>query len=155
MKLPEKKIFFTKEGLAKLQKDYRQLTTVARQKIAQEIKGIREDGEVDENVEYTSLLAEKDRIEVQAEELKDILKNAKLIVPRKDTSTVDSGSTVIVEVENESDEFTIVGSLEADPSKGLISNESPVGKALLGAKIHQLVTVSSSLKTTYKIIAIR
>ena len=68
---------------------------------------------------------------------------------------VELGSTVLVETNGGVDEFTIVGSLEADPNRGKISNESPVGKALLGAKVGDIVEIASTVKTVYKVKEIK
>lgn len=148
-------IYFTKEGLDKLKKEYDHLVNFARRGIAQRIQDVREDGEVDENIEYTAALEERGRIEGRITELEELLKKAKVIARSKEVGAVSLGSTVVVEVDGEKDELTIVGSIEADPTKGLISNESPVGQALLGAKVGEVVTVASAIKTSYKILKIK
>ncbi len=96
-------------------------------------------------------------IEIRMAEVENILKNAKLIrsFPKKGAKVVDLGTTVSVEVEGNTDEFKIVGTLEATPVLGRISNESPVGGALLSHKVGDEVVVSSPIKTIYKIKKIK
>lgn len=151
----EKPIYFTKKGLQKLKQEYENLVSSARKTVAQKIQEIREDGEIDENTEFSAALEEQGKIERRITELKEILTKAKVIEPPREKSAVTVGATVVVEVEGERDEFTIVGSVEADPAKGLISNESPVGRALLGTGVNETVVVSSAIKTTYKVLAIK
>jgi len=90
-------------------------------------------------------------------ELENILKNTELITapPKEKQNIVNLGATVFVKVDGQTDEFTIVGTLEADPALGRISNESPVGRALLGHKTGDEVLVSSPIKTIYKIRKIK
>lgn len=150
-----KKTFLTKQGLAKLKKEYEHLTSVARRRVAERIKRVREDGDVDENAEYVAALEEQGRVESRIRDLEEILRDGKVIEKTTKGGVVCLGSTIVVEVEGEKDEFTIVGSVEADPTKGLISNESPVGQALLGTKVGDVVTIASAIKTTYKILKIK
>lgn len=97
------------------------------------------------------------RINERIVEFDLILKNHELIKPpSKDKRDVISlGAIVVVEIDGQTDEFTIVGTVEANPSLGKISNESPVGRALLNRKIGDIVVVSSAIKTTYKIKTIK
>jgi len=100
-------------------------------------------------------MKEKSRIEDRIAELEEVFATYELIKePRRDV--VSLGSTVVVEVEGQKDEFTIVGSLEADPAAGKISDESPVGKALLGAKPGAVVEVTGSIvRSTFKVLEIK
>ena len=92
-------------------------------------------------------------LETRVAELGNILKNVELIKspPKGKSKVINLGATVVVKIEEEKDEFTIVGTLEANPSLGMVSNESPVGRALLGHKAGDEVVVSSPIKTIYKI----
>lgn len=149
-----KKIYITRKGLEKLKSEYQYLTGPARIQTARRIKDAREDGEVEENLEYKAALQERDLLENRVMELDLLLKCAVMVEKRRSTK-VEIGSTVFVETEGERFDLTLVGSEEIDPSHGLISYESLVGSALLGTKPGDTVTVSCSIKTTYKIIAIK
>jgi len=118
-------------------------------------KAREEETELFENVSYNEAMKEKSRIEDRIAELEEVFATYELIKePRRDV--VSLGSTVVVEVEGQKDEFTIVGSLEADPAAGKISDESPVGKALLGAKPGAVVEVTGSIvRSTFKVLEIK
>ena len=111
----------------------------------------------DLNPEYLSFQEDLSFLESRIVELEYILKNTLLIRPPagKRQNIIDLGAKVTVEVSNQIDEFTIVGSLEADPALGKISNESPVGQALLGHREGEEISVSSPIETIYKIRKIR
>jgi len=111
----------------------------------------------DLNPEYLAFQEDLSFLESRIIELENILKNVALIKipPKIKQNIVNLGATVMVEVDGQNDEFTLVGSLEANPAAGKISNESPVGKVLLGSKIGDKVVVSSPIKTTYRIKRIR
>jgi transcription elongation factor GreA len=131
-----KKIYLTKEGLAKLNKEFEELTTTGRRDVADLIKQAKEYGDLSENSEYADAKDRQAFIEGRIAELEHIIKNAVLIddVKHADCSQIGVGCTVEVELENGKLEYKIVGSYEADPEKGWISNESPLGQALLGKK---------------------
>jgi len=153
--LEKKKFYLTKKGLAKLKKEYNLLKKIRLAKTKEEIPVILESEDL--NPEYLSFREKIESIETRLAELEEILKNSEIIKPPppKKRNVVDLGATVITEVEGEKDEFTIVGTIEANPSLGFISNESPVGKALLGHKVGDVVVVSSPIKTVYKIKKIK
>jgi len=111
----------------------------------------------DLNPEYLAFQEDISFLESRITELDNIMKNAVLIkAPRKEKQNIiDLGATIFVDVGGQTDEFTLVGSLEANPSAGKISNESPVGKALMGHKAGEAVIVSSPVQTTYKIKKIK
>jgi len=153
--MDKKKVFLTKEGFEKLRKELEELVNVRRPEVIKKIAQARQATASEDNLELDTALQEQSFVEGRIEELEEILKNAQIIPQNKSKDKVSLGSTVVVEVDGELDEFTIVGSQEADPSRGLISNESPVGKALLGAKVGDEVTVSSAVKTTYKVVEIK
>ncbi|MCX6738060.1 MAG: GreA/GreB family elongation factor [Candidatus Parcubacteria bacterium] len=147
----EREIYLTKEGLAKLEKEYEELKVLKNQRTKNDTLTTASSLEIDS--EYSAFQEDLDLLESRIAELEIILKNYKLILsPGKGSpKEVLLGTTVIVEVEGQQDEFMIVGSLEANPMLGKISNESPVGRALLGRKIGEEVKVQSSVVTIYKI----
>lgn len=140
--MSEEKVYLTKEGLAKLQKEYQHLTTVRRKEIAERIQAARELGDLSENAEYQAARDEQGFVEGRIVELEEILKGAEVIEKGESDGIIRVGSSVTVEIEGEEDVFTIVGSAEAEPEYGKISNESPVGKALLRKKSGDKVEVS-------------
>lgn len=147
----EKKFYLTKEGLAKIEKEFNDLKILKLAKINGESPKILHSEDL--NQEYLSFQEDLSFMESRLTELEYILKNAELIkTPAKNQrNTVGLGATVLVDVEGQKDEFTLVGSLEANPVLGKISNESPVGSALLGHKKGDAVIISSPIKTKYKI----
>jgi transcription elongation factor GreA len=152
--MEKEKVFLTSEGLEKLKKEYNHLVDVKRKEVTDRISKAREYGDVNENSEYDTAREEQSFIEGRILELEEILRNSQLVKPREKADDVQVGSRVKVEVDGDQDEFVIVSSVEADPMQGKISNESPVGKALLGAKVGDVVTVSSTIKSTYRILEI-
>ena len=151
----DKKFYLTKEGLGKIQKEYQDLKNLKLAKTRGEIPKIWHSEDI--NPEYLSFWEDFSFLETRIAELENILKNAELIwpPPKEKQNIVNLGATVLIEVDGQKDEFTIVGSLEANPSVGKISNESPVGRALLGHRAGDEVLVSSPIKTTYKIRKIK
>ena len=153
-----KKNILTEEGLKALEEELQDLKVNRRKEVAQKIKEAREQGDLSENAEYDAAKEEQRDIELRIEEIDKILKNAELVVDDDiDSSVINIGCTVkIKDLEFKEDmEYKIVGSTEANSLKGKISNESPVGKALIGAKKGQTVEVeapSGILK--YKILEI-
>ena len=152
------KIYLTKEGRSKLQKELKELSSVKRASVAEQIKEARALGDILQNPVYDAAVEEHGYIEGRISEIEEILANSEIIKKDKKKSKdgVFVGSTVVVEVNGINDSFTIVGVAEADPVKKLISNESPVGKSLLGAKIGDEVKVVTPIfTTTYKIVEIK
>jgi transcription elongation factor GreA len=151
----EKKFYLTKEGLVKIEKEYENLKELKLAKTTGESPKILHSEDLDQ--EYLNFQEDISFLDSKLAELEYILKNKEMIKPpAKDVrEMIGLGSTVLVDVEGQKDEFTLVGSLEADPSLGKISNESPVGRALMGHKIGDAVVVSSPVKTTYKIKKIK
>lgn len=137
-----KKIYLTKEGLEEVKEELNELTVNKRKEVAQKIKEAREFGDLSENSEYEEAKNEQVFIEGRISEIKSILKNSVLISNRgRSHDKVSVGSTVKVEVEGELTEFIIVGSTEANPMEGKISNESPIGQALLNRKVGEAVEI--------------
>ncbi len=153
-----KKHILTSKGMQALEDELQDLKVVKRKEIAQKIKEAREQGDLSENAEYDAAKDEQRSIEAKIEELEKIIRNAEVIDESSfDKDTVSIGSTVrFYDEEFEEElEYRIVGSTESDILKGLISNESPLGKALIGAKIGQVVEVESAEGVaTYKVLEI-
>jgi transcription elongation factor GreA len=147
----------TPEGLAAVRAELDQLTTVRRPYIVEKIKTAREHGDLSENFEYHSAKNEQGFIESRIQELEQIVRNHKLIGAPTATGVVQLGNTVRFREEDGPEEtYRIVGPAEADPGAGRVSNESAVGKALLGRKVGELATVETESGDSYqlKIVAI-
>ena len=152
----DKKFILTRQGLASLKSEYDELTKVKRTQITKRIQTAREFGDLSENSEYDAAKEEQSLLETRITQLEDVLKRAQIIEPVKKADFVVIGSTIVVEIDGEKDEFTIVGTMEADPSKKKISNESPVGTAMLGAKLGEVVeVVTPIIRAKYKILEIK
>lgn len=151
----EKKFYLTKQGLERIKKESKDLQILKLAKTKGESPKLLHSEDL--NPEYLAFQEDLSFLEIRLVELGNILKNVDLIkIPSKEKQKiVNLGATVLVEVDGQNDEFTLIGSLEANPSLGKISNESPVGKALLGHRIGEEVVVSSPIKTTYKIKKIK
>ena len=156
--MEEKKTILTSEGLRQYEEELHDLKVNRRVEVAQKIKEAREQGDLSENAEYDAAKDEQRDIEARIEELETILKNVE-VVDEEDISSdhVTVGATVIIyDMEFEEEvRYRIVGSTEADSLKGKISNESPVGKALIGAHVGDTVTVHSPAgESFYKVLEI-
>lgn len=151
----QKIYYLTKEGLVKLKAEYQHLKKLKASKTKGEFPKAWHSEDLDP--EYLSFQEDMVFIETRLVELSETLKNYQLIrIPPKDErNVVNLGATVIVEVDGQKDEFIMVGSLEANPSAGKISNESPVGRALLGRKAGEEVNISSPISIVYKIKKIK
>ena len=151
------KVYLTEEGYRKLKEELEYLQTVKRQEVTQRIQKARELTDVVDNAEYEDAKNEQAFVEGRILTLEKLLKNAVIISSEETTGTVRLGSTVMVLTEDgEQEEYTIVGSLEANPDEGKISNESAVGKALLGRRVGEKVEVNAPGGTyTLEILAIR
>ncbi|MBE7042200.1 MAG: transcription elongation factor GreA [Ruminococcaceae bacterium] len=140
-----KKVILTSEGLEKLEQELEYLTTQKRQEVAAKIKQALAFGDLSENSEYDEAKIEQAQVEERIKALDNMLKNVQIIDEEDiDTKKVGLGSKVkVLDMEfDEEMEYTIVGSTEADPSQNKISDESPVGKALLGQKKNKIVEVT-------------
>lgn len=140
-----KNVYLTHKGLSEVKEELEYLKKVKRVEIAQRINQAREYGDLTENSEYDSAMDDQALIESRIAELENIIKDAKIIAKESNNDFVVIGSTVKIEMEGEKDEFTIVGRVEADPSKKKISNESPLGAALLGSKAGEVVEVTTPI----------
>jgi transcription elongation factor GreA len=137
-----KPTYLSKEGLAKLRDELNVMVNVRRAEIAARIHDAKEHGDITENAEYEDAKNEQAFVEGRIQSLSALIKNALVIDENHSTTHVQIGSTVDVHSQGGKERFTIVGSAEADPGAGKISNESPVGRALLGHKKGETVAVS-------------
>ena len=141
-----KKKLLTYTGLKKLEDELHDLKVNRRKEVAGKIKEAREQGDLSENAEYDAAKDEQRDIEARIEEIEKILKNAEVVVEDEvDSQVINVGCTVVVYDEEfeEEMEFQLVGSSEANSLKGKISNESPVGKALIGRTVGDRVEVET------------
>ena len=140
-----KEVILTYEGLVKLEKELEEYKSVKRKEVAERIKQALAFGDISENAEYDEAKNEQAFIEGRIATIANMLKNAR-VIDEEDITTdiVNIGSKVMVKdlEENEEVEYTIVGSAEADPVELKISNESPVGKAIIGKKVGSIVEIS-------------
>lgn len=150
-------IYLTSQGLVETRQELSFLKNQKRLEVADRIQSAREVGGMEENSEYNAALDELNSVEVRISELEKVLRDAKVIKHEESTENIVTlGSVVKVEMDGEEDEFTIVGRVEANPSKKRISNESPVGTALLGAKKGEIVEVATPIvRYKCKILEIR
>mgnify|MGYP000533020008 FL=1 len=154
-----KKTLLTYTGLKKLEDELENLKVVKRKEVAGKIKEAREQGDLSENAEYDAAKDEQRDIEARIEELEKILKNAEVVVEDDvDLDTINIGCTVDVYDKEFEEEivFQLVGSTEANSLEGKISNESPVGKALIGAHTGDVVDVEMPMGIMkYKVLEIQ
>ncbi|KKR55570.1 MAG: Transcription elongation factor GreA [Candidatus Curtissbacteria bacterium GW2011_GWA1_40_24] len=156
MPFMDKKFILTRQGLTSLKSEYDELTKVKRSQIIKRIQIAREFGDLSENSEYDAAKEEQSLLETRITQLEDVLKRAQIIEPVKKADFVVIGSTVVVEMNDEVHKFSIVGSMEADPTESKISNESPVGKALLGLQVGETIEVSvGPVKSKIKLLEIQ
>ena len=149
--------YLTKSGLKKLEDELTHLTTVRRAEVAVRLHQAQEDGDLIENAEYEAAKNEQSFVEGRIVTIQSMLSTAAVIKKGKNDGVVKMGSTVIVQ-ENNSDKesFVIVGAAESDPSEGLISNESPLGQALLGTSAGDEVVVTAPAgDVTYHILKVK
>ncbi|HMQ55454.1 MAG TPA: transcription elongation factor GreA [Anaerolineae bacterium] len=155
--MADKPVYITLEGKKKLEEELEYLTTVRRREVAEAIRSAKEEGDLSENSAYDEAKLQQGFLEGQIQKIEAQLRNAVLIQEtNRNGDRVHIGSTVTVFEDGFGEEtYTIVGSAEADPLNGKISNESPIGQALLGSKLDQEVTVSTPDGTVvYKIVKI-
>ncbi len=157
--MEEKKNVLTYEGLKAYEEELENLKVVRRKEVAEKIKEARAQGDLSENAEYDAAKDEQRDIEARIEELEKILKNAEVVIEDEvDLEKINIGCKVkVLDIEyDEECEYKIVGSTEANSLKGKISNESPVGRALIGAKVGDTVTVETpGGECKYKVLEIQ
>ena len=156
--MAEKKNILTYEGLKKLEDELQDLKVVRRKEIAEKIKEAREQGDLSENAEYDAAKDEQRDIEARIEQIEKILKNAEVVLEEEiDLDKINIGCNVrVLDLEyNEEEEYKLVGSSEASSLQNKISNESPIGRALIGARIGDVVTVEAPAgEIKYKVLSI-
>ena len=156
--MADKKNIMTSAGLKKLQDELQDLKVNQRREIAQKIKEAREQGDLSENAEYDAAKDEQRDIEARIEQIEQILKNAEVVDEDEvDLDVVNIGCLVrVLDIEyNEEEEYKLVGSSEASSLQNKISNESPFGKALIGAKVGDVVEVEAPAGVVkYKVLSI-
>ena len=156
--MEEKKNILTYEGLKKLEDELQDLKVVRRKEIAEKIKEAREQGDLSENAEYDAAKDEQRDIEARIEQIEKSLKNAEVVLEEEiDLDKINIGCNVrVLDLEyNEEEEYKLVGSSEASSLQNKISNESPIGRALIGARIGDVVTVEAPAgEIKYKVLSI-
>ena len=156
MQHTQKKFILTEEGLSQLKTEYEELIKVKRPQITSRIQRAREFGDLAENSEYDAAKEEQSLLEARIAQLEEVLPKAQIISQVTNTDFVVIGSRIVVEMNDEVHEFAIVGSMEADPAAKKISNESPVGKALLGLKAGEAIEVSlGPVRSRIKLLEIK
>ncbi len=154
----EQKTFLTREGQKKLEEELHHLQTVRRHEVAERLHAAMEEGDIDENAEYDDAKNEQAFVEGRILTLEMMLKNA-VIIDEQTTQheEVTLGAIVtIVEDDNPPEEYHVVGAAEADPTQGKISNESPLGKALMGRRVGDSVQVTAPAGLlTFRVAAIK
>ena len=136
-----KPTYISRDGLERLRKELEEMVSARRPEIAQRIHDAKEHGDLSENAEYEDAKNEQAFVEGRIQTLEALIKNATIIDENHSVEMVQIGSTVKMDGPDGKVSFTIVGSTEARPTEGRISNESPVGRALLGRKKGEVVTV--------------
>jgi len=154
--MAEQPTFLTGEGLKNLEQELHHLQTVRRHEVAERLHAAMEEGDIDENAEYDDAKNEQAFVEGRILTLEMMLKNAVLIDDKAASDEVALGAKITIEEGGNPPElYHLVGAAEADPTKGKISNESPLGKALLGRRVGDTVQVHAPAgQLTFRIAAI-
>jgi len=150
-----KKYLLTKEGLEKLNEELKHLVNDKRKEVIERIREAAAHGDLSENADYAQAREEQSFIEGRVQEIEDIIKNAEIITTNTHGNTVTIGSTAHIKTNGSEKKYTIVGSNEANPKENKISNESLVGKALLGRKVGEKFKVTAPAgEIDYEIVGI-
>ena len=151
--MSDTKVYSTSEGFLEIEQELNELKNVKRPEIIKALKDARALGDLSENADYDAARAEQAQIEGRILELEKIMENAEIIENKK-TDTVDLGVTVKICYvdDDEEEEYRIVGSKEADPSNNKISNESPIAKSIIGAKVGEVRAVATPNGGSYNVI---
>ena len=150
-----KVVLLTEEGLKKLHDELKVLKEDRRKEVIERIQEAVAHGDLSENADYAQAKEEQSFLEGRIMEIEEMIKNAQIIAPSKNQGIVNVGSTVSLKVNDKEVKYTIVGANEANPASGKISNESLVGRSLLGAKKGDKVTVTTPVgPTEYEIVKI-
>lgn len=152
----EKPIYVTKTGLAELEKELTHLRTVKRVETVEQMQEAKGNGDWMDQTEYMLIEADLAFIDGRILELKHMIDHAQLLEPGNEDNIVNLGETVTLQTdEHEIEQYTIVGMAEANPSEGYISNESPLGNALLGHKVGEAITVHAPIgDIQYQIVSV-
>jgi transcription elongation factor GreA len=151
----KKQYHLTADGLSELKSELAELTS-RRSMIAEEIATARSQGDLSENAEYHAAKEEQGRNELRIEEIEHIVQNSEVIATPKNDNKIRLGSSVeLKSKDGKTKKFQVVGTVEADPLNGKISDESPIGKALIGKKLGEDVEIVTPAETTvYEVISI-
>lgn len=151
----KKQFNLTKEGADEIKEELKGLKS-QRVVIADRIKQARSLGDLSENAEYQSAREEQDRLESRISELEHVVANMQIIKKAKTNGHVRLGSNVTLKAGGKTKEFQIVGTMEADPTNGKVSDESPIGRALIGKKSGEKAEIKTAAETrAYTIVAVR
>ena len=152
----EEKIFVTEEGLNDLKKELDTLIHVTREEVIEELKAARAQGDLSENADYDAAREHQAKVEARIKELEHQIKNAEVIAESRKTNIVRIGSTVEIQELDTMNKLTyrIVGSVEADPLNGLLSNVTPLAEAILDQRVNDVVTVKVDQPYDVKILKI-
>ena len=155
--MAEEKFYVTEEGLKDLKNEYDVLVHQTRNEVIEDLKAARAQGDLSENADYDAARDKQARVEARIKELEYMIKNASIISEKKGTKTVRLGSTVTIqELDTKTKStFTIVGSVEADPLNGKLSNASPLASAILEKKVDTVCTVDVDDPYQVKIVEIK
>lgn len=148
-----KKFYLTKAGLEKVKKEYKKLEALKELRVKNDAPSFLHSDDPDP--EYLDFEGDNAALETKIADLHAVLEHAEIIKKPGKTDEIQVGAKVSLDIDGQLDEFTILGSLEANPALGIISDESPVGRALLGRKKGEEVIISSPIKTHYRIKKIR
>ena len=153
----DEKFSVTEEGLKELKEEYENLVHVVRNEVIEDLKAARAQGDLSENADYDAARDKQAQVEARIKELEHMIRNAEVISENRGTSYVRLGSTVTVEPmdTHEKITFTIVGTVEADPLNGKVSNATPLAEAILEKKVGTVVTVEVDEPYDVKIVEIK
>ena len=150
-----KNYYLSAKKLEELKDELHKLKTVKRLEVAERLKRAKEYGDLSENAEYSEAREQQETVEYRIDELEDIIKNVSIIKKSSSQDSVNIGCEVEIESKGKSRAFTIVGSNEAKPEDGLVSNDSPIGRAMIGKKVGDLVKIKTPAgEATYKVLKI-
>lgn len=155
--MTNKEVFLTPEGMQKLREELEYLTTVRRRELAERLRAAIQQGDLSENADYIDAKNEQAFLEGRIQLLETMLRNATVISPEGPSDVVRLGSLVLISEDGgEPEEFHIVGPMEADPRQGRISHESPLGRALIGRRAGETVTIDAPAgQLVFHILSIR
>ena len=153
----DEKFYVTEEGLKELKEEYENLVHVVRNEVIEDLKAARAQGDLSENADYDAARDKQAQVEARIKELEHMIRNAEVISENRGTSYVRLGSTVTVEPmdTHEKITFTVVGTVEADPLNGKVSNATPLAEAILEKKVGTVVTVEVDEPYDVKIVEIK